>query len=166
MVWLLDITAYKPIVEHKDFFEFKAIVPIYTDWGRGQGDTPINTVQITGYCVSTRYFDECQFEVWHPDNAFSDQKFIECYLHLCCFRGKGEKRHEIRSRQGWYGDENYPSYRYFVEAHQLQPLHRHTEKTYRSKEREIRDMGIESESDGDYKVNGYWASERFMGANA
>jgi hypothetical protein len=138
----VDAKAYTMTSVHGDYCEFVAIVPIYSEYGKGQGDRPINHIKITGYTVSAINFDYCGLAPWHPDNPFADEKFIEIRLHLCQHKLENGTKVEYRSRVGWCNGDNFASHRFFVSAKQLQPLHRMSEKVYRSKDRAAEDAGI------------------------
>ena len=152
MVKQIDLRGYAHLenTHHSNYFEFVGIVPIYSDWGRGQGDRPINHLKLTGYGVSTYDFHYCELAPWHPENPFSDEKFIEVYLHDCQPKFEqdidGEKKKvEYRRRIGWLGDDDFATTRFFVPAHQLRPLHYTQLSVYRSLDRYRADYGITDE---------------------
>jgi len=127
MAWNIDIKGYK---HHDTGDGFVAIAPIWDECTRQHKEYPINHVRLNG--VAVQYVDDRPLARWHPDNPMSEEKWIEVSLFFCKYKFDKHglylevERRRLSPQMSW---------RYFVPAKQLIPLHWVQEKVYRSQDR-------------------------------
>jgi hypothetical protein len=121
---------------------FTAIVPIWSAYSKSYNLRPINHVRLTGVAIKALDYHSMDYAVWHPDNCFSTEKWIEVRLYWCKWTMNQYDQLVIVSRHylnGYLNREgyaaNHPDHRFLVPAEQLQPLAAE-ELIYKSKERE------------------------------
>lgn len=77
-MWCLECKGY---CTNND--TFTAIIPVWSDYSKRCYMNPVNHIRATGVIVENAYFDHNFNKEWHPDNPFSEEKWIECSIILC-----------------------------------------------------------------------------------
>lgn len=141
MAWHLDIKGFHVSGSNKSgVCDFTAIVPVWDDISRHYGVYPINHVRIGGVAVPPFLFFDLLDARWHPDSPFYEEKWIEVVLLLCKYE-RDEFGSYLITESRSLKDRPENSWRYFVPAKQLLPLHR-TEIKFRSEDRRKLICGI------------------------
>jgi hypothetical protein len=135
MALTIDVKRY--CCEELKGNKFIAIAPVWSGYAKYMQQKPINHIKIEGVQVPWIDLDRFVHCSWHPDNLFSEEKWIEVHLFHCSWKLNqyGEYKQEARSRIGWYGEQDATSWSFFVPAKQLQRLFSE-EIVYKSKDRE------------------------------
>lgn len=139
-------------IECKGFYaqndKFTAIVPIWSKHSEAYRLYPANHIKITGIGIRNIDFDSeyNRLADWHPDNPFSQQKWIEINLRWCKWKWNQRREYMLSESHdiGYptlYEGRQYKRYRYFVPAIQLQPLNEYSEVVYKSNDRKKSEFG-------------------------
>jgi hypothetical protein len=141
MTWTLDIKGFRRQFKNKNLETFVAIVPIWSGYSKHYNLRPINHIKLTGIAVSEYQYHRLKRCEWHPDNCFSEEKWIELHLYWCKWSLNEYERLVIQNRHFLNEYNNPVKYRFFVPAKQLQQLATE-ELIYKSKDREDEERQI------------------------
>ena len=148
MVWTLDVKGFHREFQKGAVDTFVAILPIWSGYSKHYNLRPINNIKLTGIAVSERDYHCLKGREWHPDNCFSEEKWIELHLYWCKWSLDKCERLVIKDRHFLNGYGNRVEHRFFVPAKQLHPLAAE-ELVYKSKDREDEEAKIYIEAWGE-----------------
>ncbi|HEY9610531.1 hypothetical protein [Allocoleopsis sp.] len=135
MSHVLRIKGFQATKEHRRYYEFQAIVPIFSM----PNDRPINYVRINGIGVPEINFDWCEDCDWHPE-SLSQEKWLQVYLRLCRWEWKGNQYIISNERSlSKYSSEQRNHSRFFVPVNEVIRLNN---TTHRSPDREREEIQL------------------------
>jgi hypothetical protein len=122
MVLEIDIKRFH--IPQEEGNKFIAIAPIWSGYAEHFKQKPINQIIFEGIYVRWIDLDRHTRQNWHPDNPFSNEKWIEVHLYSCVWKLNEEREYVLtsRTRMGWYGTQG-TSCLYFVPAVELRKLY-------------------------------------------
>jgi len=104
---------------------FIAIAPIWSEYATYHKQKPINQIKLEG--VTVRELDLARFTHcnWHPDNPFSEEKWMEVRLYQCKWELNANKEYSLISRTpiGQYGTRHITDTLFFVSARQVRAIY-------------------------------------------
>lgn len=148
MAWTLDIKGFHREFKSKNVDTFVALVPVGSGYSRHYNLRPINHVKLTGVAASELQYQRLTGCEWHPDNCFSEEKWIELHLYWCKWSFDEYERLVVQSRHFLNGYGSRIEHRFFVPAKQLQILAAE-DLVYKSKDREDEESEIYAQAWGE-----------------
>lgn len=122
------LTLYIKGFHQADDGKFKAIVPLWNYEAATSGEKPVDHKVITGIAVRAINFHQLTHTKWHPDNPYSDEKWIELELLLCRWSYKNDQSPNVLERETRLGNwheicgQAHPTWRFLAPASQLRPV--------------------------------------------